>query len=527
MERCIFNKMFEYLQENYLLIKYQAAYMPGSSTETQLLELYHMIMEALDGGKEVKFLFLDVSKAFDRVWHKGILEKLKKCGITGKLLEWLSNYLSDREQCVVVEGAKSKYGSIKAGVPQGSILGPLLFLIYVNDLPSLMESNIRVYADDTSLFIDYDTANIDVQHRKLQRDIGRVEQWAKDWLMEFNPSKTQSLTFSRKRGDTRKTLKMNNIDIEEVTQHKHLGLTLQRNGKWNIHIAETITKAKKKVDIMRGLMWKLNRKSLEILYLAFIRPCLEYGSTTWDNCTKKEKTELEQVQIAALRAITGAKKGTSHSLMYSDTGIEPLQLRRDRRKLTMMFKIQTKKCPLTLQELKPKSTRERTHRALRSDSNPSLIKAKTESFNTSFLPETIRMWNKLPEDKKNAGSVEQFKEAIRPKKTIIPRYVYGGDRRAQILHTRLRLRRSDLNEEMFEVNLINTPWCDCGEDIEDAEHFLTKCRRYNDIRKELAIDVRQYSTEELLKGNTAFEEKENEKIFKEVQNFILKSKRFR
>ena len=525
MERCIFDAMFKYLKENKLLSKYQAAYLPGSSTETQVLEMYHKIIDALDKGKDIRFIFLDVSKAFDRVWHRGLIAKLKRYGISGKLITWLIDYLVERRQRVVVEGASSDYKDINAGVPQGSILGPLLFLLYVNDLPTNMASNVRIYADDTSLFIDYKKA--DEGKNILQGDIQKIENWADKWLMEFNPGKTESLVFTRKRVKKAPTMKMRGNKIKEVHTHKHLGLNLQQNGKWTTHIAEIVAKSKKKVDILRGLMYKINRKSIERLYLSFIRPVLEYGSTIWDNCTDREKKSLEEVQLAALRAITGAKRGTSHELLYGDTGIEPLQERRNRRKITQMYKIHSKDSPQILKDILPNTTKERTARALRTDSNTTLIKWNTISLNSSFLPSTIKKWNALPEYIRKAGSVEQFKEYITPPKDAVPEYLYYGERKAQVLHTRLRLRCSDLNEELHRINLAESPLCSCGDAIEDAEHFLQDCRQYTEIRNKLETNLQHYDIEELLMGNPLRSLKQNEKMFKAVHRLILESGRFR
>ena len=130
---------------------YQAAYQPGDSTVNQLVEIYDTIVKAMDEQKEVRFTFLDMSKAFDKVWHNGLLVKLQANGIKGRLLKWFQDYLSNRQQRVVCEGSQSELKPITAGVPQGSILGPLLFLIYINDLPQNISSKVRIFADDTTL----------------------------------------------------------------------------------------------------------------------------------------------------------------------------------------------------------------------------------------------------------------------------------------------------------------------------------------------------------------------------------------
>ena len=152
-----------------------------------------------------------MSAAFDKVWHAGLLAKLKKYGITGKLHAWIEDYLANRKQRVVLEGRNSEYRQLSSGVPQGSILGPLLFLVYINDLASIIKTNIRMYADDSSLYIDYGSRNPKEDRseaakegaKKLQEDINRVEDWAKKWLVTFNP--TDSICHIQQETPYRKT----------------------------------------------------------------------------------------------------------------------------------------------------------------------------------------------------------------------------------------------------------------------------------------------------------------------------------
>ena len=141
-------------------------------------------------------VFRDIIKALDRVWNRGLLYKIRRIGISGSLLSWFSNYLKGRRQRVVLPGVSSNWSSINAGVPQGSILGPLLFLIYINDIVENINSSIRVFADDTSLYIIVDDP-IDTAIT-LNSDLSKIHRWATDWLVSFNPSKSESLIFSRK-----------------------------------------------------------------------------------------------------------------------------------------------------------------------------------------------------------------------------------------------------------------------------------------------------------------------------------------
>ena len=152
-ERVIFKHLYNHLLDNSILTAFQSGFIPGDSTINQLTFLYDAFCRALDEGKEVRVVFCDISKAFDRVWHKGLIRKLEAAGITGTVLQWFTDYLKDRKQRVVLPRAKSNWNYINARVPQGSILGLILFLIYINDIVSEIRANIRLFADDSSLYI--------------------------------------------------------------------------------------------------------------------------------------------------------------------------------------------------------------------------------------------------------------------------------------------------------------------------------------------------------------------------------------
>ena len=189
----------------------------------------------LDEGKEVRAVFCDISKAFDRVWHKGLLYNLSSVGISGSLLQWFTDYLNNRQQRVVLPGTASNWTSLKAGVPQGSILGPLLFLVYINDIVENIHSSIRLFADDTSLYVIVDDPI--VAANQLNNDLHIIHLWAKKWLVSFNPAKSESMIFSRRRNKPHHPpVLMNQTQIEEVTSHKHLGLIFSHDCTWHEHL---------------------------------------------------------------------------------------------------------------------------------------------------------------------------------------------------------------------------------------------------------------------------------------------------
>ena len=167
--------MFEFLLRNYFISQNQSGFKQGDSCINKLLTFTHEIYKSFDACLNVRAVFLEISKVFHKVWHQGLLYKLKQNGISGNLLETLTNFLKDRKQRVVLNGQNSSWANVEAGVPQGSILGPLLFLIYINNLPDNLSTNVKLSADDTSLFSvvhDIATSSCDLNY-----DLNRVREW--------------------------------------------------------------------------------------------------------------------------------------------------------------------------------------------------------------------------------------------------------------------------------------------------------------------------------------------------------------
>ncbi|VDI10310.1 Hypothetical predicted protein [Mytilus galloprovincialis] len=223
--KLFFKYLHNYIHDHAILTDQQSGFRNKDSTINQLLLLYDEIVKNLDKGKDVRFIFCDVSKAFDRVWHMGLLYKLRKYGIKGNLLNWFKSYLSDRQQRVGVNGFFSNWNTVKAGVPQGSILGPFLFLLFVNDIVDAVTNKIKLFADDTCLYcVVHDERSA---AESLGQDLESLDQWAGEWGVTFNADKTKSMYFTRKRNIDVTSLCMNDAPLENVSEHKHLDLSQQ------------------------------------------------------------------------------------------------------------------------------------------------------------------------------------------------------------------------------------------------------------------------------------------------------------
>ena len=328
--------MFGFFLDKGLISANQSGFKPGDSCINQLLSITHNIYKSFDDGYEVRGVFLDISKAFDKVWHDGLIFKLQENGISGNLLNVLKHFLTNRKQRVVLNGQSSSWTNVKAGVPQGSILGPLLFLIYINDLADGLSSNTKLFADDTSLFsVIHDSV---ITTLELNSDLSRIKQWAFQWKMSFNPDpnkQAQEVIFSRKlKKFCHPSLRFNNNNVSQASSQKHLGLTLDNRLTFDEHLTNVSNKISKTIGLLRKLQNILPRPALLTIYKCFIRPHLDYDDIIYDQAYNLSfHQKLEAIQYNAALALTEAIRGGSREKLYQELGLESLQLRRWYRKL--------------------------------------------------------------------------------------------------------------------------------------------------------------------------------------------------
>ena len=463
-------------------------------------------------------------KAFDRVWHKGLLFKLRTIGCSDSIINWFLSYLSNRRQRVVINGQASDWASVLAGVPQGSILGPLLFLIFINDIVKHIGCSIRLFADDTSLYIIVDCPLQAGQ--LLNRDLDAISTWANNWLVTFNPSKTLSMLISRKRNSVfHPPISMDGVIIGKIPSHKHLGLTFLKTCSWDEHIVNISEKACTRVNLLKALKFRVSRKSLEKMYFAYVRPLLEYSDTVWDNCSLASKKLLDAVHIEAARIVSGGTKLCSVDKLFQELGWEPLQIRRNKHKLVTFYKILHGLTPTYLLDIIPPHINETIDYPLRNADHFQNFRANSNLFHESFFPSTIRAWNNLPNEIKESTSVSAFKVQLNKNLPKPPKYFNVGSRLGQVLQARLRMECSALNADLYRKNIVNSPSCQCGG-FENAQHLFFTCPLYAESRRNLSIRLDNYSINQLLYGIEDSTLQENTTLFIEVQNFLTSCGRF-
>ena len=411
------------------------------------------------------------------------------------------------------------------------MLGPLLFLIYINDLVANITCDVKLFADDTVLYtlVDEHKSSADLLNYNLEY----VNEWANKWLVKFNPDKTKSMNISLKRTSNveNHALYFNNKTIESVNSQRHLGVELTSDLRWTTHIDSIIEGVSKLCDVMMKLKYQIDRKSLETMYCTFVRPKLEYASIIWDDCNIIDKMRLENVQLAFARIITGAKRGTSHNLLYNETSWTTLAERRKIMKLKFVHRLYYQYAPEYLLQLLPGSVNKHVTYNVRSGDNIRQYPTRTEKFRKSLLPDCIREFNDVSllhrQDSNSKSFINQLFEP-----SICSSLYYGQNRKCNIIHAQFRMNCSNLKAHLFDLKVVDDPFCACSNQIESCEHFFFHCNLYFVQRQDLLYNVNRISsnvavtTSLLLYGSDELSIDENAQIFAFVENYIEKSDRF-
>ena len=397
-----------HLNNHNILTNAQHGFRQRRSCETQLLLTIEDLAKGLDDKSQIDLILLDYEKAFDKVSHRHLLLKADHYGIRGNTHAWISDFLHNRSQCVLVDGQKSSESHVTSGVPQGSVLGPLLFLIFINDLPqSVTTSTTRLFADDSVLYQRITSAH---DAANLQKDLDALQEWESKWLMRFNAKKCQVLRVTNKRKPVISPYTIHGHTLEVVDSAKYLGVTLDSKLSFNTHV-DTITK---KATATRAFMSRnlshCGQKTKEAVYTTFIRPTVEYASTVWDPHTQRNIKRVEQVQRSSARFVTGTyDKTSSVTTLIKQMNWPTLEERRRHSRLTMMYKINNQLVDID------KSHHLTLHQSTTRGHNTRFTLPQTSStvYKYSFFPRTIRDWNCLAVDPSAYNTVEDFKQVLR------------------------------------------------------------------------------------------------------------------
>ena len=346
------------------------------------------IARAFNSSGATRAVALDISKAFDRVWHAGLLHKLKSYGISGQVFGLISSFLSNRWLRVVLDGKSSQEYPVNVGVPQGSILGPTLSLLYINDLPDDAICNIAIYADDTTLYSKCDQASDLWQQlelvSELESDLRDTVNWGRNWLVDFNAGKTQLVSFDWSKNTGAIHVKMDGSVLEEKTSFKMLGLTFSSKLDWGSYIVSFAKTASKKI----GALIRSPEVAL-YLYKSTIRLCMEYCCHVWAGAPSCYLELLDKLLKRICRTV-------GPSLVAC---LEPLAHRRNVASSSLFYRYYFGKCSSELAQLVPlpysrgRSTRysDRLH-----DFSVTIPRCYKNVYVNSLFPRIARLWNSLP-----------------------------------------------------------------------------------------------------------------------------------
>jgi len=407
LEHIIVSNVMKHCDKYNILAKEQHGFRSKRSCETQLAGFVHDLASSLDKGKRSDCIILDFSKAFDKVSHPKLLAKLQCYGIKNSVHSWISSFLTGRTQQVVLNNTFSDSVSVESGVPQGSVLGPVLFLLFINDITSNITSHIRLFADDCVLYREINSASDKVT---LQEDLDRLTNWADKWKMLFNVSKCNTLHVSRSRKRETNPYYMNGQQLENVKETKYLGVTITEDLKWDTHINSIVNSANSMLGMLKRNLKKAPRKTKVAAYKSLVRPKVEYCSSIWDPYTSNNINKIEGVQRRSARYVcNNYKPRDSVTDMISTLGWDPLQTRRRHNRLTLMYKITN-----GLVAIPPDDYLKPTTRMSRSSSSHTYQQyhCNTDQFKASFFPRTVVYWKELPTVAVESSSVEAFKNAL-------------------------------------------------------------------------------------------------------------------
>ena len=407
LEHVIVSNIMKHVDQQKILTNCQHGFRARRSCETQLVTLVHDLTSAMDKKTQTDMVILDFSKAFDLVPHRRLLRKLHHYGIRGHLHTWITDFLSGRTQNVVIEGVTSGSAPVVSGVPQGSVLGPLLFLLFINDLPDNLTSQTRLFADDC---IVYRTVKSQEDCMILQQDLHTLADWEKKWGMEFHPQKCSVLSVTKSKSPMKYPYQLKGHVLEVQESSKYLGVDLQSKMSWKKHIDRVTKKANSTLGFLRRNLKAGTEDTKASAYFCMVRTNLEYCCSVWSPQYKNEIKKVEMVQRRAARFVTSRYRNTSKvSSMIDHLQWESLKSRRSKIQLNLLYKVVEDLVDIPADKyLTPSTARTRSahSRKFRQYST------STDPFKFSFFPHTIPLWNSLPASVAEAPSLASFRKEL-------------------------------------------------------------------------------------------------------------------
>ena len=417
LEKLVVKTIIQHIKENELATLRQHGFTPGKSVTTNLLEVMNIWSEALMHDIPVDVIYLDYRKAFDCVPHKRLIKQINSFGIEGNAIKWLEAFLTGRKQKVRVNGAESAWAPVISGIPQGSILGPIMFSLFVNDMPDEVTSLISLFADDTKVYLPLTSNN---SARQLQEDLWKLEHWAKIMLMKFHPLKCKVLHLGRNNqkaeyfmhNDDGSLHKLENPDVE-----KDLGVFTDYKLHFTDHCQQKVNAANRTLRYIKHTFKHIDEDMFMLLYRSMVRPILEFSSCVWSPFLKYNIDSLERVQRRATKMIPTLQNLT-YQQRLEKLNLETLSYRRKRADLLETYRIRNNLhkldqschcsiCPDKKMFMESLSTTTRGH------SKKVQIQEATGIRKHFFSSRVAAPWNNLSEKTIQSPTINAFKNNLK------------------------------------------------------------------------------------------------------------------
>ena len=417
-EKILFKRLYDYLEKFRILYQYQYGFRKGHSTIHALVELVDKIKKSIDNGEMTCGIFVDLSKAFDTVNHNILLDKLDHYGFRGKANQLLASYLSNRKQFVELNNHKSAYKPITCGVPQGSVLGPLLFLIYINDLPNCCPlGDTHIFADDTNVL--FNATNADEILRKGQVIMEQMNNWFVANKLTLNAKKSSFIIFKSNRSRINNLpdkFTFNNTEIMRSNSINYLGLTFDEHLTFNLHIKNVGNSIKRYFKIFYNIRNYINSKQVEILYYSMIYSRIKYGLIVYGFTTKNNINKLQTLQNQLLKVLTSKKRRFPTNDIHNQLKILKIKDLLFQEKLSFVFNYVNNKLPSTFLNY----YNEFVHNIdTRNKNNNFIIPQHRTNIGASTMKvEGAKLWNELDTNIKQSSNIKSFRNNIKVK--IIP-----------------------------------------------------------------------------------------------------------
>ena len=403
IESIIRDQLMTHLQSCDLLANAQHGFRPGRSCSTQLQLAVEEWSRLIEKGEPVDVLYLDLAKAFNTVPPRKLLHKVKAHGIDGKILKWIEAFLVGRQQRVIVGDRLSGWMPVPSGVPQGSVLAPLLFMLYINDLPSVLKCGIKIFADDSKL---YHSVRHPQDAAALQEDLDAAVHWAEEWQLTFNAAKCKVLHIGSQNPHHVYALK--ETPMEETAAEKDLGIYVDTDLKFRKQAATAVSKASQVMAVIRRSFQLLDKLTLPVLFKTLVRPHLEYGNVVWGPWNRADQQLVERVQRRATKMVPEIRH-LSYPERLQALKLPSLYHRRRRGDMIMVYQLLHGGVDIDLHDFfvlaSARNTRGHPWRLAKPH-------AHTRIRRNSFSVRVINDWNGLPPTVVSAESLNQFKNRL-------------------------------------------------------------------------------------------------------------------